>query len=120
MDGSGWWLAKNSGKWISAEIVPLGAGLVVEGPAVVLGIGLVGEGGSGVEPHLAPYGGVGEDGVGVLLASHDEAREGLATAMRAPARISYWTGIRADWSPDGHWLTVGGHSLGPFWRATPE
>ena len=41
-------------------------------------------------------------------------------AVRSVARISYWTGIRADWSRDGHWLTVGGHSLGPFWRATPE
>ena len=43
----------------------------------------------------------------------------VLTAMRAPNRISYWTGIRADWSPDGRWLTVGGFSLEPAARAGP-
>lgn len=44
----------------------------------------------------------------------------FVTAVRAPARISYLTGIRTDWSPDGQWLTIGGHPLGPFWRSSPE
>ena len=61
--------------------------------------------------------GTGEGGAQIRIHNLDGE---FATAIRTLARINYWTGIRADWSPDGHWLTVGGHSLGSFWRATHE